>query len=214
MKKIFGKLAFAALLSIIPLSMAFALPYIITSTPGTTTAVPTANAAGTIVFNFDTSFPGSNITGSFQYRPPSLWEGVAAPPFNDTTWYLTVPWSGGLQYADIKFSGDFNYLGLYWGSIDDYNSITFYNDGSQIPELAIGGLDINPSADGSQSDPNMNRYVNIYTSFAFDQIRLTSTQYAFEVDNIAVGAIPEPATMLLFGAGIAGLAAVCRRKRS
>jgi hypothetical protein len=38
--------------------------------------------------------------------------------------------------------------------------------------------------------------------------------YAIAVRDGDVTSVPEPATMLLFGTGIAGLAAVGRRKRS
>lgn len=40
---------------------------------------------------------------------------------------------------------------------------------------------------------------------------MSSTQYAFEADNIAIGRVPEPTTMLLFGLGLVGLAGVRRK---
>ena len=41
---------------------------------------------------------------------------------------------------------------------------------------------------------------------------MTSTQYAFESDNIAIGNVPEPGTILLLAAGFLGLGFYVRRR--
>ena len=51
---------------------------------------------------------------------------------------------------------------------------------------------INPGiANGNQTAPFTNLYVNFLDLPRFDSFRLTSPQYAFELDNIAVGRVPE-----------------------
>jgi hypothetical protein len=140
---------------------------------------------------------------------------VVGPNSPDATPYLTVPEMNDLDhsgYIRVGLSTTANYLGLFWGSIDSYNTIFFSYQGNQVASFTGSAVSI--AADGNQTAPGTNTYVNFFDLPVFDSFTLSSAQFAFEVDNIAVGTspVPEPATMLLLGTGLVGLAGFGRKK--
>ncbi len=193
------------------------------STDGTLTS----SFAGAIVETFDN--PTWAWTGSGKVVSDSL-SGKYAAPYNslymtkgkDSTNYMSVPDPAGASTGsyETSFNETYTYFGLFWGSIDGYNSLSFYNGDDLVDTFK--GTDITDPGKfgvnyGNQSAPSTNLYVNFYDLDAFDTIVMTSSSFAFEADNLAVGnpliPNPEPATMFLFGLGLLGLARVGRKKQ-
>ncbi|HWU55544.1 MAG TPA: PEP-CTERM sorting domain-containing protein [Rhizomicrobium sp.] len=168
-----------------------------------------------MVMDFDNPIAaGYSMTwsGAGLYQGP-LVPGIAAPPFGDNTQYLAVL-AGGL--ATLTAPGVMHSMSVYLGSIDDYNTITFkgLNGFSQ----SFTGADLTASANGDQFIAATNRRYE----FTFDpndlinQVLFSSSGNSFEFDNIAVNdppaRVPEPLTLSLFAAGLAGMAGLRRRK--
>lgn len=175
----------------------------------------TTLVAGAIVYDFDTpattptftSPNGAIVSGSVknQYAAPFHVENAA----EDSTKYFTVPLNMSLtpKSSTITFGANYNYLGLFWGSIDSYNTIDFLFDDATVRSYTGSDVTSPNEANGNQTAPSTNTYVNFFLDKKFNAIRVTSTNYAFEFDNLAVAVVPVPGAVLLgfLGLGYAGM---------
>lgn len=112
---------------------------------------------------------------------------VAAPPLGDTTPYVSIGPSPNASPVNITFEAPLDQFGLYWGSVDAYNSISFFRNLTDTTAfITYGGTAIIPTADGSQLTDENNPYVDFLAQNSneyFSKVELSSTTQAFENDN-------------------------------
>lgn len=147
--------------------------------------------------------------------------GGRAAPANDGTCFGYTPATGSpssgsvvINYAaflaGIGSGFKVDYLGFYWGSADNYNTLRFFNGIDEVLTLTGNSLlGNNGGQSGNRVDPGSNVYVNIdfAANEVFDRIELISTRRAMEVDNIVIGVtqVSEPARIGLLGILLIGL---------
>jgi hypothetical protein len=166
----------------------------------------TGGMSNGITVSFATDGQAVQGSQSGVYAAPFLSNGngtLFGDPTNgpDATTYLTT----GIGSVTLTMPGQEKYVGLLWGSVDNYNTLSLYNGSTLVG--AVTGTDVTSNANGDQG-VNGTFYVNINSTESFNKVVATSTSYAFEFDNVAYNpnptAVPEPSSSILALIGAMG----------
>jgi hypothetical protein len=192
-----------------------------------TTALVAGSANADVVFTFipggaspaggytvvDTFDNADGLTGSgFQIKVPPA-DGNGAPPANSIpsgTPYLSVLGGGSATYT---FAGSVSAFEFDWGSVDSYNTLTINSTGAD--PIVIPGLSFPNAANGNQVDAGTNGLFRVTATAGerFNSVTFSSSSNSFEVDNLATGGVPEPASWALMIVGFGGAGAALRGQR-
>ena len=173
----------------------------------TLAVVPGSNpyAGPTPTYDFESAAPisGGAVRNGFV-------DGIAAQPFGSTGNYWSVgPTDGSPGVLNLASFAGIASISFIWGSVDSYNTLEVLDRLNNVI-ATFTGSDAALPADGNQHDPGTNPLATLTfsgtTQGNIGGLRLRSSQNAFETDNFAVTAVPEPAiwALLLLGFGFIG----------
>ena len=118
--------------------------------------------------------------------------------------FVGIPGGTALTFT---FDAPINYFGMLWGTVDAFNTATFY-DGTDVI-ASFTGTDLLDPPDATSAI-----YANFFADGgSFTSVVLTSSEDSFEFDNVRVAATPLPAALGLFGSAIIGMGALGLRRR-
>lgn len=204
------KLAGAGVLALAA-SVTQAAPIVTLSALGETTT----SVAGATTIDFNSGCSYASCAGDFQIVIGTQ-SGQYAQPAGTNTHFLSVPNPNANGSATFTLGAESDYFGLFWGSVDSYNSISFYLGGNLITSYSGADLVGAQFANGDQVSYSSNRYINFdFGSEKFDTIKFTSNGFAFESDNHAfrnLATVSEPSMLLLIMGGLLSLVGVRLRK--
>lgn len=171
------------------------------------------------VWDFETPVPntgGARVMGSVagQYVTPA---GTS-----QTEWYFAAGPSTGGSPADLSLASlglpGIASLSFVWGSVDSYNILEVLDASDNILGSVTGAQVIGPGVFGTTS-----RFVTLSLSDGAEglaaKLRLRSNNgqadtNAFEIDNVSIQAVPEPATWMMLILGMLGVGFAMRRRTS
>jgi len=168
-----------------------------------------------IVWDFDSIADSAHFTfagGQYAMSSPG-W--VAAPTNDNTNFGAAEPGANAVFSAKSGF--ELKSLSFYLGSLDTYNTLSFFDNGTLVQSFTGTQL-AQGVANGDQTSGDTNRRFFFTFDSPVNQVVFSSTAPAFEFDTFAaaISAVPEPQTwaMMILGFGMIGFMLRSNRRQS
>lgn len=166
-----------------------------------------------LVVDFDqANAPGFTWDGAPATRFGSF-AGHAAAPAGVTDRFGFVSTATGRPSVATLRTPALRSISVYWGSIDHHNRVQVLGTNGEVLHTLNGGM-LSP-ANGSWTSEFTNRRVQFRAlpGSSIGGLRFIAQGVAFEFDNIAAGAVPEPSSWAMLIAGFGFTGALARRQR-
>ena len=195
------------------LSTAFSATITIGGTPLVNQGLVTSVAGATTVdFNsLPNGTTASFSSGIASYSNVFIRNGPLSDIAGDSSQFAAPSSTSGAM--TVNFATPIVYFGLYWGSPDPLNTITFFNGATQL--FSFTGQTLN-SQFGVGLGLNNAAYVNFFAGpgeSVTSIVMSPSGSFPFEQDNHAFVATPEPSSLLLLGIAVALMSLKARIRR-
>ena len=161
-----------------------------------------------LVWDFDAVADTTHFTFSGSTFAMSSPGWVAAPANDATNFAAAEP--GTDAVFSVKPGLELTSLSFYLGSLDNYNTLTFFNGGTLVQSFTGNQLTIPNPANGNQTagDTNRRYFFTFGAADGVNKVVFSSSAPAFEFDTLAaaISAVPEPQTwaMMILGFGFIG----------
>jgi len=182
----------------------------------------------TAVETFDALTPGIQVPTSTAFA------SFGAPATFTSTSILVADEYGGAggignQVAvretgdlDINFTGTpLNFFGVWASALDANNTVSFYQGNTLLSSINLTAFSLGGSYNGNPTAPFLGQnssekyaFFNFRITEGYDRVVLSQNGGGgFELDNVTIGVVPEPATwgLMIVGFGLVGFAA--RRRK-
>ncbi len=185
----------------------------------------TAANAAVLVSTEDATRPYSGPTPTYDFdsAPAPVVGGIVTStevqgrirPTGSTGNFLAAgPNNGGAATLDISMFGPVAQLSFLWGSMDFANTFELLDAANNVL-FSINGQAVKDL--GAVPPANVNRIVTFKITDAATQAaavaaRFSSSSDSFELDNVAIQAVPEPATWMMMILGMLGVGFAMRRR--